>query len=572
MKAWWLSFFFLAACGPSKTSETSPDGGNGEADGGSPPAFTQCSGDLHHILDDVGGIVQTCPLNQGCSEGKCIPACEAAAKSGGNLGCEFYAATPHFHTSTAPPCFAAFVANGWGEESQISVSRAGTDYDTASLGRIAATGAESNWAAIPETGVPTDEVGVLFLSHDPAARSSMTCPVTLAISNAGGTAADTTRSVNAASFKGTAWKITTTRPVSAYDILPYGGADTFLPSAQLLNPSASWGTNFVGVLPIPGWGQGNHWMQVLAREDNTTVTLQAKGVLPGGAYPAVAANVPQVISLNAGEFAQWQFNDGIDNSGSVIDSDKPISFIGGHTYTCYRSATSTSGGCDSSHQYVPPVNALGTQYVGAPHISRHGISESIVYRMVGVVDGTTLTFSPAIPGAPTELAKGQVVDFEATSPFVVNSQDDDHPFYSAQTMAGCILTGGGPCLGDEDYVVMLPPKQFLKRYVFFTDPSYPTTSLAVTRVADESGNFSDVTIDCLGAVSGWQTVDSKHEVAEVRLVEGGVGQGSCENGAQLAESALPFGITVWGLDSASSYGYPAGGNTSTINDVVVVID
>jgi hypothetical protein len=45
--------------------------------------------------------------------------------------------------------------------------------------------------------------------------------------------------------------------------------------------------------------------------------------------------------------------------------------------------------------------------------------------------------------------------------------------------------------------------------------------------------------------------------------------GTCDNGPHTASSAGPFGLMVWGLDSASSYGYPAGGNIATINTVVV---
>ena len=32
---------------------------------------------------------------------------------------------------------------------------------------------------------------------------------------------------------------------------------------------------------------------------------------------------------------------------------------------------------------------------------------------------------------------------------------------------------------------------------------------------------------------------------------------------------MPFGITVWGYDSASSYAYPAGASVKPINTVVV---
>src|SRR5262245_57951330 len=56
----------------------------------------KCSGDLHNVIDDQGTVIAVCPPDQGCAGGKCIPACDAAAASKGNLGCDFVVATPSF--------------------------------------------------------------------------------------------------------------------------------------------------------------------------------------------------------------------------------------------------------------------------------------------------------------------------------------------------------------------------------------------------------------------------------------------------------------------------------------------
>jgi hypothetical protein len=118
---------------------------------------------------------------------------------------------------------------------------------------------------------------------------------------------------------------------------------------------------------------------------------------------------------------------------------------------------------------------------------------------------------------------------------------------------------------------MLPPGQFLSHYVFFTDPAYPTTNLAITRVKTASG-FHDVTVDCLGKVGGWQPVGAgdRYEVTTVDLLRADVGVNNCANGRHVADSEGPFGIVVWGLDSYSSYAYPAGGNAAQLTDAVVL--
>src|SRR5262249_7606724 len=157
--------------------------------------------------------------------------------------------------------------------------------------------------------------------------------------------------------------------------------------------------------------------------------------------------------------------------GSILQSDEPIAFVGGSGYLCMHSKTSLlpndiSGGCDASHQLVPPVGALGNDYAIAPYETRRKDMqpESIAYRIAGVAKGTSLTYDPPIAGAPASLTLGQVVDFEAVGAFRVKSQDANHPFHLAQFMTGCWVQSGSragcsftgpnddpnnPCLGDE---------------------------------------------------------------------------------------------------------------------------
>jgi hypothetical protein len=263
-------------------------------------------------------------------------------------------------------------------------------------------------------------------------------------------------------------------------------------------------------------------------------------------------------------------------SGTIISSNNPVGFFGGLGYDCYSDATSSGGGCDSAHQQVPPVSAFGSEYAVPPYTTRMASNqpESIRYRFVGAVAGTTLTYDPPVTGAPTTIKTGQVVDFETTLAFVVRAQDNNHPFFIGQVMTGCSVNGGswnGGCLGDEEYVDILAPAQFLQKYVFFTDPTYPNTNLVFTRVKGPNG-FQDVTLDCMTSpITGWKNIDSagKYQLANVWLVKGGAAQGQCNNGPHSATSQGAFGIMVWGLDTFSSYAYPAGGNIAPINAVII---
>jgi hypothetical protein len=569
-----------------------PTFGDSGQDGSSGPTLA-CSGDLQSVVNSSGVVVQSCPPDQGCAGGQCVPACQAAAANKGTIGCDFVVATPSFDRAEVPPCFAIFVANSWGKAVTVQVTRGGMSYDATTFGVIPVAGAApTTWSNVSASGIPPGQVGILFMSHDPSAV--VKCPSPPAVSAAGGTAVYT--GAEAATGTGTAWHLTTDVPVTAYDILPYGGAISHLPSAELLIPTTAWTTNYYGIVPYRGNadtlapGYGAQWGQIVASQDGTVVMVVPDVTLPAGPMVATApAGTITTYTLNAGDYVQWQ--DSMEMSNTVISSNNPIGFNGGLGLDCYASATSTGGGCDSAHQQIPPIGALGNDYVAPPFATRmlSMAPESIPYRIVGAVGGTTLTYDP--PGiaatastlyaaAPITLSAGEVVDFETTLAFRVTSQDANHPFYLGQIMPGCDVKGGsrpgctggggGCCLGDEEFVNILPPAQFLQKYVFFTDLTYATTNLVFTRVKTASG-FQDVMLDCAGTLGGWQPVGTQglYEVTNVDLVRAGAPNGSCNNGPHMASSPGPFGLMVWGIDTFASYAYPAGGNVSTINTVVV---
>lgn len=578
----------VLACGsdapPAGADTTSPDGSTPSfGDGGIPDAgggALGCSSDLRSLTDRDGKVVATCPPDQGCRAGACVPACEAAAASRGNVGCDFYAPTPAAYPAVLPPCFAAFLANTWPKPAKVAVSRDGQSLDVTQFARIAEDGKPpAQWKPVPAEGIPENQVAVLFLSSDPAAVMTengvpLTCPVTPAINAA---------TVQAGTGKGKAFHLTSSVPISAYDIMPYGGARSHFPSAELLFPSTAWSDNYVMIATPAGTHTtpGPLWAQVLASQPGTNVRILPVADLPaGGGLPATARATTGSFVLQAGEYAQWEISGSTDLSGSIVLADKPVAVFTGNRF--YRQQPSPAPGGDSTHQQNLGLSALGSEYVAAPFATRRSdlAPEAIRYRLVGTVDGTTLTFDPPVTGAPSALARGQVADFVATGPFRTASQDAAHPFAAAQMMdtanlpvasrPGAIAPGYGPWLGDEEFVVMLPPAQFLSRYVFFTDPAYPTTNLVLTRVKS-NGAFANVTIDCLGTVGGWRKAgtDDRFEVTEVDLVRAGVGVGTCVNGRHVATSDGPFGIVVWGLDSYSSYAYPGGGNLATLSSVRV---
>lgn len=166
--------------------------------------------------------------------------------------------------------------------------------------------------------------------------------------------------------------------------------------------------------------------------------------------------------------------------------------------------------------------------------------------------------------------------FMTGEPFVVKSQDQDHPFLLFAHMVGVNYASVTNNAGDPDSVLGVPPEQYLSHYVFFTDPTYPETNLVVVRKKRE-GRFADVVLDCAGKLTGFRPLGD-YEWTRVDLVTGNFESvGGCSNGRHVIDSENPFGLWIWGWGwsateaqtTSVSYGYPGGMNVAPINPVIV---
>ena len=576
-----VPLLMINACGPSNRG-SGDDFGNGDGNGSC--NAHKCSADLHDVVDCNGAIVEHCADDLGCSGGTCGDPCQAAASETSSVGCDYYAVNPDSYITTNGSCYAAYIANTWSTPVSINVEYNGQQLDASTFARIP-VGAGSAITYQPLMGgmLMPNQVAILFLAYH---QGLLTTPCPSGITPAV-TSADV--AVHGTAL-GHGFHITTTKPVVAYDIFPYGGGTSAVTSATLLLPTSAWDTNYVAVdayeqanVPDPMGGISNAsppFVEITAMQDATHVTVKPTVAIVGGTgVPAAAANGNATYTLGKGQVLQFTQN--AELNGSVVTSDAPVGLWGGHT--CMN-VPNTMVACDAAHQQIPPVQAMGNRYAAVRYRNRFpNIEESPPWRLVGGVDGTTLTYKPSQPpGAPSTLSKGQTVMFNSPGQFTVESQDTDHPFYMSGYMTGCsvINPSGDDCRGDPEYVNVVPPDQFLKAYTFFTDPTYPETNLVLTRERD-GGQFADVTIDCVGTVTGWQPIDASDEIeyARVDLVTGNFqGVGNCNNGLHVASSSNKFGLVVWGWGSKASglfmstyvsYAYPAGASLKHINHVVI---
>ena len=484
-----------------------------------------------------------------------------------SVGCDYYSAPPGqfvFDGLAFPTdyCFAAFVANTWGTPLTVGVDYDATTLDVSTFAVLPqGSGSTLTYAPLPGGQVPAGQVAILFLASTTSTCPGNTVPAVARNAEVVGTA------------KGSAFHITTSVPAVVYDMFPYGGAASAITSATLLLPTSVWDVNYVAV---DGYAASTAAMgaqpftQIVASMDGTTVSILPSAAIVGGTgVAASSAGVTQTYALEKGELLQLAQD--AELIGSVITANNPIGVWGGDT--CMNIDVGEVA-CDSAHQELFPVKALGHEYVAARYRDRvTGSVESVPWHIVGAVDGTNLTYDPPTPpaGAPIALTSGQVALFDASSTFVVRSQDAQHPFYLSGHMTGWGHLASNPGQqGDPEFVNAIPPQQYLENYVFFTDPTYANTNLVFIRQKNSGGTFDSVTLDCAGVIAGWKPVGSgSYEVALLDVAVSGAAQGACNNGRHEAKSATPFGLTVWGWDTAVSYAYPAGASVQQLSTVVV---
>jgi hypothetical protein len=547
------------------TSSSSGSGGSG--------GCAPCSADLKSIIDCQGNVIKTCDPGQACAAGMCVAnPCDAANASKSTYGCEYWAL--NLDNILPGACFAAYVTNTWTTPIHIKVDYDGKPLNPDQFVKIpTGQGAQLTYAPYNDAvGLSPGNVAILFLAQAPGEWGpplGEPCPqgITPAV------AADP--AVHGTGL-GKAFHITTDGPIVAYQIFPYGGGDAAITSATLLLPTSAWDVNYVAVNAFANTQVMNNWGQpsldILAGEDGTQVTISPVAPITAGSGVAgTGAGQPITYNLSKGQYVQ--VTQAAELTGSAIQSNKPVAVFGGSA--CMNVPVDTTA-CDTGQQQIPPVRALGSEYAAVRYRGRGGNqNEAVPWRLVGAVDGTQLTYVPSTPnGAPTTLNYGQVAQFTGPGPFIVKSQDANHPFYISAHMTGGENFNGE---GDPEFVNIVPTAQYLNSYVFFTDPTYPETNLVLVRAKGPNG-FEDVKLDCAGVLGGWAPL-GEYEYTRVDLVTGNFqGVNGCANGTHYIESNAPFGATVWGWGSLASfpfisqyvsYAYPAGAGVKPVNQTVV---
>lgn len=534
-------------------------------------ASLRCSGDLKRVLrrhcDGTEEVITECGPDLGCGGGACVDPCKSVELSKGSIGCAFATLPPDTsHVEKLQgACYVAMIVNVWDRPVTVRAELGDEPIDISSSIYYAETKGNIIDYTRVDGAIAPGKVGLVFLAQAPAV--SVPCP-------SGVVPALREDPIDHKTTRTRAFRLTTDTPVSAFAIWPYGGAFAAETTATLLLPTSSWDKNYIAV-SAPAEPRGNvSWpvIQIVASEDDTEVRMRPNvNLLGGGGVLGAGQGQTQTWTLARNEVLQ--ITQPTDTSGSPIEANKPIGLFGGSECTFLRGKW-----CDPTQQQIPPISQWGSAYALVPHRPRTdwGLGtttarERVPWRIIGAANGTKLTYDPARPvGAPETLEAGQVETFVSTQLLTVRSQDAEHSFYAGMFMTGSDNARMGQ--GDPDFVNVVPSDQFLDRYIFFADHTYPDTTLTLVRRKTVTG-FQPVTLECAGEIADWKPLGNggEYEFAWLYLTNEGVPQtfagGTCGYGRHEARSDGPFAVYVWGVGYAVSYGYAGGQGSRPLNSV-----
>ena len=547
-----------------------------------PDCRLQCSLDGRTVIEAcTGTVVETCPDHLACGGAKCIEPCAAAAEDRSSNGCDFYLQSPQFMKRLPPSCYAAFVVNTSNQPVELSLELQGQAVDVSNaIFRTQPGSAELE----QHTGaIPAGESVVVFLSNaSPDMPRTLEWQLSQEDCPAGVVPATFDRALTGGTGIGSSFHLKSNAPVSLSTIYPFGGAASYVPTATLVFPVASWTKEHILVNGWEASETGSPAVQIVASEDATEITIvPTRDIQDGVGVKGGRAGRPVKYTLDKGQFLRIVQDEEL--TGSIITSTKPTTTIGANSCAYVPSAIGT---CDVLAQQIPGFEQWGSEYVGVAYRPRLGNEhEPVPYRIVAARDGTMLDYDPEIPpGAPTTLNAGESATFvQGTGDaFVVRTQSSDHPIYVAAHMTGSSGDVFGQKsfagIGDPEFVNVVPAHQYMNAYSFYADPTYGETSLVVVR-AKLRDKFEDVWLECAGNLTGWKPIGTRgdYEYVRVDLAKGGregekFGESTCKNGLQRMKSVGPFTATLWGWDNAASYAYPGGMAQRKLVEVPLTID
>jgi hypothetical protein len=236
------------------------------------------------------------------------------------------------------------------------------------------------------------------------------------------------------------------------------------------------------------------FITVIAVENKTTVTVTPKfTTIAGGPVPSIPGGTSWTTNLDRGQALNIYTNN--DQTGSRVQADKPVAVFSGNRCTNVGSLY-----CDKIFDQIPPVSAVGTEYVACNTITTRRAGFDRIEVIATAAGTTTVTTTPAHAATPLTLSgPGQSAWFDITTDMVIRS---DKPVVVAQYLGKSASDIDG---GDPSYVVLTPTMRYSAMHPVYGPGGvapYPFTNYGF--VAAATG--TTVTVDGAATTSPWVAI------------------------------------------------------------------
>jgi hypothetical protein len=528
------------------------------------PGETGCVGnEVHQCSEDGtpnGPLVETCDVNAGltCDNGVCKTACEIAADSPSNVGCQFWAVDldqqDGFNDPASEPWGLAF-SNTGNVAANITI-----EINEAPYGEPQQLTVVAQETVPPQSllalNMPTRELDCGTMPNDYA--SPGTC------------------------LSSRAFRITASAPIIAYQFNVF--ENTYSNDASLLLPTKALGTKY----RVLGWNAGHpikldfggfdlpldrSYVTVVGTEPGTTVIVNPSWRIKGNPpIDATPAGGEITVTLGPFDVLNLETDDGTtaddvqtvaDLSGTAVTSDKPVAVFTGVESTGAPGWlevpqppgwTSDNGNCCLDHleDQLFPLESVGKNYVinRSPVRSTSSFREPDVIRFVGAAETANITTSLPAPFNQFTLQPGEVKTTWTQNNFTATG---DKPFILGQLLVSQGYVDG-PSLGDPALTIFPPIEQYRSDYLILTPPNWTQNYVVISvpvgvEVTLDGGSTASCYVEPAGMVGS-----VAYETRECPVA----------TGVHSITSAERVGVVAYGYGSAGSYALVGGADVEVI--------
>ncbi|MFH0901642.1 MAG: IgGFc-binding protein [Pseudomonadota bacterium] len=308
------------------------------------------------------------------------------------------------------------------------------------------------------------------------------------------------QSLDHSGIENKAYRLTSTRPIVAYQFNPLDNENVFSNDASLLLPSHTFDTEYFAL----GWRSHAEpltppyrgYVTVVASAPGATqVTVTPSGnVMAGPSFDAIAGGASRTIGLSQFQTLSLHAMLGTDITGTKIVADKPVGvFVGHESAFIYQNELT----CCSDHleDQLFPASTWGKKYVIARSKKRY--NEPDMVRVIAQKPSTQVSVSSSTSTCG-RLDAGKACTFFIDGDVEI---DADKPILVAHYLLS-IASNGDPAI---DYAV--PVEQYRTSYTFLVPDKYDDNYVSLVAPAggevDLDGKDLTSELDAIGSSGQW---------------------------------------------------------------------